>query len=127
MTLVAHGSLTVLNLVDKTTLSGQPNEHPFVKRMESKPGFEENAKSLPSQYYPLTPHTGYTSLVHGGILAALVEEGCVEYCNRDSLNFYQLTVIPVVHANALSILCQAAAKRTTVSRIYSHMERWNFA
>jgi hypothetical protein len=30
-------------------------------------------------------------LVHGGILAALVDEGCIEYCNRGALTLYPLT------------------------------------
>jgi hypothetical protein len=30
-------------------------------------------------------------LVHGGILAALVDEGCAEYSNRGALTLYPLT------------------------------------
>ncbi|KAF8862751.1 hypothetical protein BDZ45DRAFT_769052 [Acephala macrosclerotiorum] len=111
----ARGSFTVPNLVDKTTLSGQSNTHPFVKRMESEPGFEEitafprklgtpalldvgrrtwierTGKTAISIIPLNTSHAGYTGLVHGGILAALVDEGCAEYCNRGALTLYPLT------------------------------------
>jgi len=36
-------------------------------------------------------HTSYTDLVHGGILATLVDEGYAEFCNRGAVTLYLLT------------------------------------
>jgi acyl-coenzyme A thioesterase PaaI-like protein len=86
-----------------------------VKRMESEPGFEEittfprrlttpalvdvgrrtwierTGKTAISVFRLDSSHTGYAGLVHGGILAALVDEGCAEYSSRGALTLYPLT------------------------------------
>ena len=83
--------------------------------MESEPGFEEitafprrlstpalldvgrrtwierTGKTAISIFCLDSSYTGYTGLVHGGILAALVDEGCAEYCNRGAITLYPLT------------------------------------
>jgi acyl-coenzyme A thioesterase PaaI-like protein len=83
--------------------------------MESEPGFEEitasprklstpalldvgrrtwierTGKTAISIFCLDSSHAGYTGLVHGGILAALVDEGCAEYCNRGTQNLYPVT------------------------------------
>jgi acyl-coenzyme A thioesterase PaaI-like protein len=83
--------------------------------MESEPGFEEitafsrrlstpalldvgrrtwierTGRTAISIFCLDSSHAGYTGLVHGGILAALVDEGCAEYCNRGALALYPLT------------------------------------
>ncbi|KAH8650326.1 hypothetical protein BGZ60DRAFT_437094 [Tricladium varicosporioides] len=99
----------------KAPLSVQSEKHSFVKRMESEPGFEEitalprrlttpalldvgrrtwieqTGKAAISIFHLDSSHTGYAGLVHGGILAALVDEGCAEYSNRGALALYPLT------------------------------------
>jgi acyl-coenzyme A thioesterase PaaI-like protein len=106
---------TSLNDGSYATLSVQSRKHAFVKRMEFEPGFEETTtlprrlntpallnvsrrtwiertgKAAISIFCLDTSHTGYTGLVHGGILAALVDEACAEYCNRGALALYSLT------------------------------------
>jgi hypothetical protein len=96
-------------------LSDQFEKYAFVKRMESEPRFEEitmfpRGPGTPalldvgrwtwiertgtiaiSVFFLDSSHTGYTDLVHGGILAALVDEGCAEYCNRGAVSLYPLT------------------------------------
>ena len=83
--------------------------------MESEPGFEEitrlprrldtpallnvgrrtwierTGKTAISIFSLDSSHAGYAGLVHGGILAALVDEGCAEYCGRGGLTLYPLT------------------------------------
>jgi acyl-coenzyme A thioesterase PaaI-like protein len=83
--------------------------------MESEPGFEEitafaRKLSTPplldvgrrtwieqtgriaiSIFHLNSSHTGYTDMIHGGILAALVDEACAEYCNRGAPTLYPLT------------------------------------
>ena len=52
---------------------------------------ERTGKTAISMFCLDSSHTGYTGLVHGGVLAALVDEGCAEYCNRGALALYPLT------------------------------------
>jgi hypothetical protein len=113
------GTLTVNTLINgplkATMLSDQFEKYAFVKRMESEPGFEEittfpqrlstpalldvgrrtwierTGKIAISVFCLDSSHTGYTDLVHGGILAALVDEGCAEFCNRGAVALYPLT------------------------------------
>ncbi|KAH8650390.1 hypothetical protein BGZ60DRAFT_421892, partial [Tricladium varicosporioides] len=99
----------------KAPLSIQSEKHSFVKRMESEPRFEEitafprrlatpalldvgrrtwierTGKTAISIFCLDSSHTGYAGLVHGGILAALVDDGCAEYSNRGTLTLYPLT------------------------------------
>ena len=52
---------------------------------------ERTGKTAISIFCLDSSYTGYTGLVHGGILAALVDEGCAEYCNRGAITLYPLT------------------------------------
>jgi acyl-coenzyme A thioesterase PaaI-like protein len=111
----ARETTTLISVVPKAPLSVQSEKHFFVKRMESESGFEEitafprrlttpalldvgrrtwierTGKSAISVFHLDSSHTGYAGLVHGGILAALVDEGCAEYSNRGALTLYPLT------------------------------------
>jgi acyl-coenzyme A thioesterase PaaI-like protein len=106
---------TLISAALTAPLSIQSEEHSFMKRMESEPGFEEitifprrlttpalldvgrrtwierTEKTAISVFRLDSSHTGYAGLVHGGILAALVDEGCAESSNRGTLNLYPLT------------------------------------
>lgn len=99
----------------KTTLNIESEKHAFVKRIQSDPGFEEithyprrlstptlldlgrrtwierTGKIAISIFCLDSSYAGYADLVHGGILAALVDECCAEYCNRGALSLYPLT------------------------------------
>ncbi|KAH8653959.1 hypothetical protein BGZ60DRAFT_158670 [Tricladium varicosporioides] len=137
------GPPTVLNLgTHKTTLSSQPNKHPFVKRMESEPGFEEitafsrnlntpalldvgrrtwierTGKTAISIFHLSTSHTGYAGLVHGGILAALVDEGCAEYCNRGALTLYPLTKYLGIEFEKPSPTGETFTAKVSTSRLF---------
>jgi acyl-coenzyme A thioesterase PaaI-like protein len=108
---------TLNTLINPTFKATRPlwNNHPFVQRMEADPGFEEIA-SLSSKLSTLaildvgrrtwlrknrtllisafclgSHHTGYTNLIHGGVLAALIDEVCAEYCNLGAPSLYPLT------------------------------------
>jgi hypothetical protein len=107
-------TITVCTLMSAAS-TAPLSEHSFVKRMESEPGFEEittfrrrlntpalldvgrrtwierTGKTAISVFRLDSSHTGYAGLVHGGILAALVDEGCAQYSNRGALNLYPLT------------------------------------
>jgi acyl-coenzyme A thioesterase PaaI-like protein len=102
------------NLMSNTT-HDQSEGHVFMKRMESDPRFEEitaiprklstptlldvgrrtwierTGRTAISVFCLDSTVTGYKGLVHGGILAALVDEGCAEYCSRGALALYPLT------------------------------------
>ena len=105
---------TLINTASTAPLSVQSEKHSFVKRMESELRFEEittfrrrlntlalldvgrrtwierTGKTAISVFHLDSSHTGYAGLVHSGILAALVDEGCAEYSNRGALTLYPL-------------------------------------
>jgi hypothetical protein len=113
------GTLTVNTLINgplkATMLSDQFEKYAFVKHMESELEFEEittfpRRLSTPALldvgrrtwiertgkiailvFCLDSSYTSYTDLVHGGILAALVDEGCAEYYNRGAVTLYPLT------------------------------------
>jgi hypothetical protein len=92
-------TITVCTLMSAASIAPL-SEHSFVKRMESELGFEEittfrrrlnrpalldvgrrtwierTGKTAISIFRLDSSHTSYAGLVHGGILAALVDEGC---------------------------------------------------
>ena len=95
--------------------SSQLLNHPFFQRMASEPGFREipslsrklrtpallnvgrrtwaemSGQSVISAFYLTINHTGYVNLIHGGVLAALIDQVCAEYCNRAAPSLYPLT------------------------------------
>jgi acyl-coenzyme A thioesterase PaaI-like protein len=113
-----------------------------VKRIESVPGFEEITalpqrlntpallnirrrtwieqikKTAISIFYLDSSHTGYTGLVHGGILAALIDEGCAEYCNRGALTLYLLTKSLGVEFVKPSPTGEVFIAKVTTSRLF---------
>jgi acyl-coenzyme A thioesterase PaaI-like protein len=52
---------------------------------------EKGGKSLISAYYLGDHYTGYFNIIHGGIMAALINQISAEYCLRASLTLYALT------------------------------------
>lgn len=143
---VTSGTLTVNTLINgplkSTMLSDQFEKYAFVKRMESEPGFEEittftrrlstpalldvgrrtwierTGKIAISAFCLDYSHTGYTDLVHGGILAALVDEGCADFCNRGAATLYPLTKYLGVEFGKPSPIGEVLIAKVSISQLF---------
>jgi hypothetical protein len=113
-----------------------------VKRIESKPGFKEiiafpqklstpalldvgrrtwieRTRKTTILIFPLnTSYTSYISLVHGGILAALVDKGCAKYCNQGALTLYPLTKTLNIEFKKLSPIGEIFIAKVSTSRLF---------
>jgi hypothetical protein len=63
-------------------------------------------------------HTGYIDLVHGGILAALVNKSCAEYYNRGAVTLYFLTKYLGVDFKRLSFISKVFIAKVFTSQLF---------
>jgi hypothetical protein len=133
---------TLISATPKALLSIQSEKYFFVKRIESEPGFEEitafprrlttpvmldvgrrtwierTGKTAISIFRLDSSYTGYAGLIHGGILAVLVDKGYAEYNNRGALNLYLLTKYLGVEFQKLSPTGGVFIAKVSTSRLF---------
>jgi hypothetical protein len=57
-------------------------------------------------------------LVYGSILAALVDEGCAEFCNRGAVALYLLTKYLGVEFENLSLIREVFITKVSTSQLF---------
>jgi len=110
-----NGSITIKSLSNPPLMAKDLSNNPFVQRISSKETYEEitschrklkdpsilnagrrtwierSGKTFISVFYLSLHHAGYCNLVHGGVLAALIDHVSAEYCNYAAPGRYALT------------------------------------
>jgi acyl-coenzyme A thioesterase PaaI-like protein len=64
---------------------------PYMLNISRRTWMERSGKRFRSVFHLSQHHAGYYNLVHGGILAALIDDVSVEYCNHGAPSFRGIT------------------------------------